>query len=298
MGLEASLLGGFRLVCDGGLVTAVHQPRQQALLAYLMLNADTPQARQHLAFLFWPDSTESQAHANLRYTLHHLRQSFPPLDQYLQIGARTLHWRPTAAFELDVDRFETLSAAARRAPGKREVRATLDQAAEYYRGDLLPHCYDEWVIPIRERLHQLYLDALDQLVDLLEQSGDLRGAIGYAEQRLHQDILREISHRQLMRLHILNGDRGSALRVYHDCAAMLERELGAAPGPDTRAVYARMLDPSLEPMPVSQAAPKVVPATAATPLRLVARRQELQELMAAWRAAAVGPPRLALLTGE
>ena len=32
MGLEASLLGGFRLIYDGGLVTAIHQPRQQALL--------------------------------------------------------------------------------------------------------------------------------------------------------------------------------------------------------------------------------------------------------------------------
>jgi len=201
MGLEASLLGGFRLVCDGGLVTAIHQPRQQALLAYVMLNASTPQTRQHLAFLFWPDSTERQAHANLRYTLHHLRRSFPPIDQYLQIGAQTLHWRPTTTFQLDVDVFEALVAAARRASGERALHATLQQAVDHYRGDLLPHCYDEWVIPIRERLHQRYLDALDQLVDLLERSGDLRAAIGYAERRLHHDTLREISYRQLMHLH-------------------------------------------------------------------------------------------------
>jgi tetratricopeptide (TPR) repeat protein len=109
-----------------------------------------------------------------------------------------------------------------------------------------PHSYDEWVIPIRERLHQMYLEALDQLVDLIEQSDDRRTAIGYAERRLQQDTLREISYRRLMHLHALNGDRGSALRVYHDCASMLERELGAEPGPDTRAVYARMLDTSLD----------------------------------------------------
>src|SRR5262245_20875563 len=201
MGLEASLLGGFRVTYEGELVTAIHQPRQQALLAYVMLNADTPQTRQHLAFLFWPDSTERQAHANLRYTLHHLRQSFPSLDQYLQIGARTLDWRPAAAFQLDVDRFETLIAAARRDVGKREVRAALEQAVECYRGDLLPHCYDEWVLPIRERLRQTYLESLDQLIDLLEGLDDLRAAIGYATRLLHQDTLREVSYRRLMQLH-------------------------------------------------------------------------------------------------
>ncbi|HEX9370854.1 MAG TPA: AAA family ATPase [Roseiflexaceae bacterium] len=275
-------------------MTAIHQPRQQALLAYVMLNASTPQTRQHLAFLFWPDSTERQAHANLRYTLHHLRRSFPPIDQYLQIGAQTLHWRPTTTFQLDVDVFEALVAAARRASGERALHATFQQAVDHYPGDLLPHCYDEWVIPIRERLHQLYLAALDQLVDLLEQADELRAALGYAERRLQHDTLREISYRRLMQLHALNGDRGSALRVYHDCAAMLERELGAAPGSDTRAVYARMLDTAPEPMPVSQAAP----TTAATPRSLVGRGQELQELLAAWQAAAGGQSRLALLTGE
>src|SRR5207247_1879037 len=165
--------------------TAIHQPRQQALLAYVMLNASTPQTRQHLAFLFWPDSTERQAHANLRYTVHHLRRSFPPIDQYLQIGARTLHWRPAAAFQLDVEQFETLLAAARRATGKREAHATFEQAVACYRGDLLPNCYDEWIIPIRERLRQIYLESLEQLIDLLEEMGDLRAAIGHASRLLH-----------------------------------------------------------------------------------------------------------------
>ena len=77
--LEAFRSGGFRLVYDGRPVAGIAQPRQQALLAYLMLHDHVPQPRQHLSFLFWPDSTEAQARTNLRYVLHQLRRSFPAL---------------------------------------------------------------------------------------------------------------------------------------------------------------------------------------------------------------------------
>lgn len=45
------------------------QPRLQSLLAYLLLHRFTPQARQHVAFTFWPDSSEAQALTNLRKQL-------------------------------------------------------------------------------------------------------------------------------------------------------------------------------------------------------------------------------------
>jgi DNA-binding SARP family transcriptional activator len=64
------LLGDFRLVYGNELVTSVGTARLQALLAFLVLHRDTPQSRQHLAFLFWPDSTEAQARNNLRQALH------------------------------------------------------------------------------------------------------------------------------------------------------------------------------------------------------------------------------------
>ena len=44
-----------------------------------------------------------------------------------------------------------------------------------------------------------------------------------------------------MRLHLLNDDRPSALRVYHTCAAMLQQELGVGPSPATQALYKRTM---------------------------------------------------------
>lgn len=296
MGLEICLLGGFRLVHNGQLVTEINQVRQQSLLAYLILHAHAPQSRQHLAYLFWPDSTERQAHTNLRYFLHHLRRSFPDIEQYLQITNKTLHWHPTLPFRLDVAKFEALVGQAKHAQDRADQRAALEQAIALYRGDLLPACYDEWIVPIREQLSQHYIETLERLIDLLEELGEFRRATEYATRLLNYDPMREVSYRRLMQLHALTGDRASALRVYHDCASMLERELGVEPGPDTRAVYERILNtPSPQAMVQEPASGSTV--TAST-LKLVGREQEWQHLKAVWHATLGGQPQLVLIMGE
>jgi len=75
--LHMSLLGNFLMVSREIPVTTLTVPRAQSLLAYLVLHRSAPQPRSHLAFLFWPDSTEAQAYTNLRQLLYHLRQSLP-----------------------------------------------------------------------------------------------------------------------------------------------------------------------------------------------------------------------------
>ncbi len=55
--LRLNLLGGFSLSCDDTPVTAVNKLRLQSLMAYLVLHRDTPQSRQQVAFLLWPDTT-------------------------------------------------------------------------------------------------------------------------------------------------------------------------------------------------------------------------------------------------
>jgi DNA-binding SARP family transcriptional activator len=87
--LHINLLGDFRLRYDETLVTTVVQPRMQAFLAYLLIHRDSPQPRQKLAFLFWPDTSESQARTNLRQLLHNLHRALPDADQFLHIETKT-----------------------------------------------------------------------------------------------------------------------------------------------------------------------------------------------------------------
>lgn len=64
--LHIQLLGDFLIENGHAPIEGVDGARLQSLLAYLLLHGEAPQSRQHLAFLFWPDSSETQARTNLR----------------------------------------------------------------------------------------------------------------------------------------------------------------------------------------------------------------------------------------
>jgi DNA-binding SARP family transcriptional activator/predicted ATPase len=282
--LRIRLLGEFSLVYDDQPVTTVNTARLQSLLAYLVLHRDAPQPRHHLAFQFWPDSTEPQAHTNLRKLFHQLHQALPEADRFLCADTHTLQWHPDAPFTLDAADFEN-------AIGQAHSPQALRDAVALYRGDLLPSCYDDWILPERERLRQAFVEATERLIALLEDERDYRAAIGYAQRLLKHDPLQEAIYCHLMRLHALNGDRAAALRAYHACAAILQRELDVEPGPATREVYERLLNldatPTLSPGVRTPAA-----------LPLVGRQAEWARLRAAWQSAASAGPRLVLISGE
>jgi DNA-binding SARP family transcriptional activator len=294
--LRVQLLGDFVLFHEGRLVGGVDTPRLQSLLAYLLLNRHVPQSRQHLAFLFWPDSTEAQALTNLRNLLYHLRRALPHADRYLSVDAHTLQWRADASFSLDVaDLEDALSKveAAEQAGDRRVLRATLESAVSLYGGDLLPACYEDWILPYRERLHQGYVASLERLVQLLESQRDYGAAIEYTQRLLHHDPLRESTHRRLMRLYALSGDRAAALQAYRTCVSILRHELDVEPSSITRQVYEHLLRPDAS--PPASARPK---AGSGAILPLVGRDDEWAQLREAWQAAIAEGPRLFLLTGD
>ena len=149
--LRVQLLGDFRLTYGDQPLTTINTPRLQALLAYLILHRNAPQARRHLAFLFWPDTNEGQALTNLRNLLHKLRQVLPDPDSFFEADTHVVQWRVDAPGSLDVAEFESFARAT--------AQADLEQAASLYRGELLPSCYDDWIMPERERLQQIAVPA-------------------------------------------------------------------------------------------------------------------------------------------
>jgi DNA-binding SARP family transcriptional activator len=293
--LQIQLLGAFHLRYNGEPLTSIHQIRLQSLLAYLVLHSYAPQTRQHLAFLFWPDSIEAQAYSNLRKALHALRSALPDAEQYLYTDAREVQWRPNAPYVLDVALFEQHLTQAEQDTQSGDVaggQAQLEAALGVYAGDLLPGCYDDWIAPERERLRERFLDALARLIDGLEQTHEYAAAIRQANRLLRVDPLHEETYRRLMRLHALNGDRAGALRIYHTCAATLQRELGVEPSPPTQEMYAQLL--SLETAPIAPSARQGKRPRDA----LVGRHADWQHLMLAWERAVQGHAQFVFIGGD
>ena len=296
--LHIHLLGDFLLVSGDTPVKTLPVSRVQSLLAYLLLHRNAPQERSRLAFLLWPDSTEAQAHTNLRKLLHQLRQAFPEIERFLHADNRSLQWfpKPDAAWTLDILEIEQAVVQAEQAEQNQDttaLRQALNQVMHAYRGDLLPSCYDEWILPERDRLHQLFLSATERFIVLLEQERDYDTAIEAAQRLLRQDSMHEATYRKLMRLYALRGDRAAALRVYHTCVTVLERELETVPCAVTQAAYEALLQSDT--LPQRMTGPLTERRTEAP---LLGRKTEWRLLQEAWRKAANGQPHILILSGE
>src|SRR6266702_2952335 len=156
------------------------------------------------------------------------RHSQPPITSSTLTNTTCNGDRPRALAQVE---------QAEQAQDTAALRQALEQAANLYRGDLLPSCYDEWILPERDRLHLLFLQSAERLIALLDQERDYTAAIALAQRLLRHDPLHESTHRQLMHFYALRGDRAAALRVYHTGVTALERELAAELGEATRQAY-------------------------------------------------------------
>ncbi len=295
--LHIQLLGDFRLRYGDQLIVRLESPRLQSLFAYLVLHRDAPQPRQQIAFHLYPDSSKAQARTNLRNLFHLLRQALPDADLFLHANTQSLKWQSDAPFTLDVDEFEN---ALRQATGT----ADLQKAVDLYPGDLIPNCYDDWILPERERLRQQFIQALARLCASLEAEGDYRTALGYAERLLHSDPLREDSYRTLMRLSALAGDRAGVVRFYNTCGTVLQRELAIGPSPETQRVYEKCL--TLPAPAPAMRAPAGAPRLHNLPVQLTRffgrgrEKSELKKLLVPFDESGpepASPARLVTLTG-
>lgn len=283
--LHIRLLGGFDLVLDGRRLSSLRSPRIQRFFAMILLR-DGFQHRSWIAFELWPDSTEAQARTNLRKLLYELRQSLPDCGQFIEIGSEQLRWRETASAVVDVRQFREAISAANH-----------ERAAAVYAGDLLPACYDDWVLEARESLRTDARTNLAKLMEAAADGGDSEARLCHARRALDIEPTDETAVCHQMEACCALGDRNGALRAYHRYAEAMERELGVRPGEAVETLYYSVRN-SYAPPEGRQGAATAPKRETAAASPFVGRNREMAALDTAWRSSSAGGSHLVLLTGE
>lgn len=217
------LIGGFALQGDQQLIRV--PVSAQRLVAFVALQ-DRPSLRSRVAGTFWPETTDERAMGNLRSVLWRLRRGGHQV--IADAGGRL-----ALAAHANVD-VHILSSIARRLidgeflPNPTEFEP-LSQA-----GDLLPDWSDDWVLGERERFRQLRLHALENACAQLVRAGQFGQAVEVCMAAVVDDPLRESAQRQLIKLHLAEGNRIEALRQYRAFRQILNDELGVEPSRQTR----------------------------------------------------------------
>lgn len=228
--------------------------KEQELLSYLLINRDRPHSREALAGMLWGEVPTEKAKKYLRHALWRLQNAVGASPQegncgVLRVEHDWVQFDPKAELWLDVEVFERAFMMAHDRSGAelgaRRVEA-LQEAVGLYRGDLLEGWYSDWCLYERERLQNMYLMMLDKLTGHCEAYRLFERGLFYGSQILRYDRAHERTHRQLMNLQYMSGDRTSALRQYERCVAALKEELDVRPDRRTVALYERIRSDSGE----------------------------------------------------
>lgn len=285
-----------------------------ALLIYLALEGGQ-QPREHLATLFWPESTAERSHASLRNTLGHLQSALrkagePPENPYLSVTHGALALNPDAKITLDLHSIERAYALVRadrssRKPSEGTINVPLLQAAaEDYRGDFLvgfslsdAPTFDDWATNQREVWRRRLGLIFDRLSEIQFAQGDFVSTAETASHWITLDPLNEISYRRKMRAHFAAGERGQALETYQVCRAVLMNELGIEPAQDTEALAARIR--TQQPLQrISSPYPYADTPVVFLERLFRGRNKEHQVLADRYALAVAGQPQVVILRGE
>jgi DNA-binding SARP family transcriptional activator len=248
MTLSISLFGKFSAQLDGRRLRGLDGTRLQELFCYLLLHRGRPHSRESLASVLWGDLETAQSKKYLRQVLWQLvsllnANGGSRSEHVLLVEPDWIDIDAEANLWLDVAEFEKAFSLVTGLIGREMDTSTADalsRAAELYKGDLLQGSYQDWCIYERERLQNSYLSILDKLMDYCEAHGEFERGILYGDRILYYDRAREWSHRRLMRLKYMSGDRTGALRQYDRCVTALKQELGVGPAKETVALYERV----------------------------------------------------------
>jgi DNA-binding SARP family transcriptional activator len=217
----------------------------QELFCYLLLHRDHSLPRETLASTLWPETTTTQSKKNLRQALWQLQstlgsQNESANDRLLLVDPDWVQLNSEADLWLDVAEFEQVFNLVQKTPGQKIDISTaqlLQDTVQLYQGPLLEGWYQDWCLLERERLQSMYLAMLDKLMSFTEVHYDYETGLLYGMRIMCYDRARERTHRRMMRLYYLLGDRAEALRQYERCAAALDEELGISPSKSTQALY-------------------------------------------------------------
>jgi len=212
------------------------------LLAYLIYNRESRASQENYLALLQGGAEESaDPNGRLKAVFYRARTMLEKLGSGLghELIIRkngTYAWNTQQPLQLDVEEFERLCAEA---AAREEDRLELYlRALELYRGDFLPKIsMESWVIPLSAYYHQMYLDAAEQALALLEEMADWSRAEELCRKALRIEPYSEALYQHLMRCLVARGDRAAALRAYDEMSEILFSTFGAIPSEESRSLY-------------------------------------------------------------
>lgn len=243
--LKVYTLGRFAIEKEGKPLQFSRKVRQKPLLMIKALIAlgGKEVTEGQMTDILWPDADGDLAHQSFATTLYRLRnlvgseKAVPLREGRLTLDNRYC-WVDAWAFERVFAKAENAWREGLRGAGwGKAVRLSENSMALYEGTFLAGEAASAWILPLRERLRSKFQRCVEELGRHWEGAGQWEKAANCYRKGLEVDDIAEELYRRLMACLIRLGRGSEAIAVFERCRKILFNSLGAAPSPETEAVF-------------------------------------------------------------
>ena len=237
--LRLRTLGAVYLALDdeSPLGGAASQKRALALLAILAASGESGLSRDKLVALLWPETTDERARHSLTQLMYAARRAVKVNDLFVADGS-------------DVRLNSKRITSDLRALDEALATGELEEAVALYQGPFLDGFFlagtapfEQWVDAQRSRIDERVADALEQLGNAADATGETRRVVEWRRRLAAMRPLDAHAAVLLMNALAAAGDRARALQHAALHATMLREELGLEPDPVVAELAERLREP-------------------------------------------------------
>jgi two-component SAPR family response regulator len=220
--------------------------RMWEVFKYLLSFRDQSVNPEEILERIWPEKDYSDPGTAMRAQVFRLRQALknedsePSISDNIIFSQGAYRWENKVECWIDVDQFEAYLRQADDLVVSEPNQAInlYRQAISLYKGKYLPEStYSEWSEPLRAYYHDLYLNAIYALADLLKSKRAYGDIIQLSEQASAIDYFDENIHVIMLEALIAEGQTARARAHYNEVTSAFYREMGVKPSDEMKKLY-------------------------------------------------------------
>ncbi len=242
--LTIRLFGDFSITYEGQMLTQdeIRSDRVTKILAYLASRERYGSTVQELIDVFWPEEASDNPAGALKNLMYRARKALEqkwPGNDFLITARGSYQWNPEYEIVLDLQEMQRMTSEESFAELSSAQRiGKLTEVVDLYRGKVLSDYSNEfWVMALQAYYHHLYVAALQQLCELLQENADYSTMEKVCLRASAIDPLDEKIQYWLMKAYIGNKKQGEAGNHYRKTAQLLYDRLGVGPGQELMDLY-------------------------------------------------------------
>lgn len=223
--------------------------KSKELFLYLLLNKNRYVPKEEIMQALWEDADDKSADRDFKVALNALLKVIEPNrsareNPFFILRKQTMYrLNPKADIRTDLERFKKhVETGLLEKVADKSVDHLL-KAAALYKGKLFEEKLSvEWITQERERIEQLYIQALERLAQSYTRLQDYGKTIEWAEKLLRIDQTWEEAYRLLMYAHYQLQNRPQSIKWYRKCQSVLQEELALEPMETTEQMYKMIMN--------------------------------------------------------